>query len=376
MKLFIIDNETTAYGAIEYIRHYNIECCIVALNFSSANKIKNISDEKVIEIYNSDLFIVRERGFFNSLKLSRLYNKLNFFTRARRYFNKLICELEIDELFVSNDRSYGTGFLFPAIKAATNVNIPVSVVEFADFADEQRLYAVREKSGNNRSVSLITKLLFPQYILKNKNKPEIEMYNSFKLIYLMLHGCLNRNPKIVGSMKGVRVLVRNSATAKRLISNGCDKSRVIMIDDFFIDNKIVSSKDIDISFAFPQLFEHDLCSKREANEIHREICEVLSNISSVIKVLLHPKMNINEYQWIQEEYGLKIFEGSSYDAIQRSRVFISTYSSLTHDAIKHCCYPHIYDPLELNYDWLSMYESVSTSKNPEELTSFLLKLNL
>lgn len=315
---------------------------------------------------------------FSSVKLKyvfKIINEFKIFSRSSKYFNKLIFDLDVNELLVSNDRSYGDGFLFPAIKAAVNVNIPVSVVEYADFADEQRLYAVRERRGKRLKASLIARLLFPQYILKSNNKTEIEMYNSFKLIFLKLHGCLSINPKIVGGMKGVRVLVRNRATAKRLISNGCEKSHVVMIDNFFLNKDTIASlKDIDIAFALPQLYEHDLCSKEEAQNIHNDICEVLSNIPGKITILLHPKMNAFDYQWIQKENGLNIFKGSSYDAIQRSRVFISTYSSLTHDAVKHCEYAHIYDPLKLNYDWLSMYESVSTSKNPEELTSFLSKL--
>lgn len=377
---FIGDNATSANGALKYSKFRSAESFFISLSPESSDVF---SREPVDFIEKG---VVRHKP--NSYKRSSLVRYALFIRRVlyplvfinlSYYFRRFYRHNSIGEVVVGGDRSHANGYFMPALHAARSIGIKIVIVEYADFADEERLVAVRRAKKQFIRVTPLARILFPQYIVLCPGEGYILLYPVSLLLLWRVMGCLSSNPLVVGTSLGTLVVVRYQATLNRLIRGGVPKDNISVVPNFFYEENghpvsVKEAVSYDIAIALPQLYEHDLCSKKEANQYHKNIFSVLKDADLKSVVLLHPKMDRQKYHKFIAPFGLEVFNGSSYSAIKKSRCLVSTYSSLTHDAYEEGLICHVYDPMNFRYSMFSDYIDCTYSYSMEEFELFIKKL--
>jgi hypothetical protein len=373
-KCLVSDNATSANGAIAYASYFDAKYKYLSLS-KHASCVFAESDVDYVELgvsgFNSSVggrVGVRER----IVSVVPFFARLYAFYKRLRAAKALIKKSQISELLVSSDRSHANGYLMPLICAAIQLRMPVNVVEYADFADEERLAEVRVRRAESINTSLLAKLFFKKHILKSSSGEEVLMYPISLLAVWWVNGCLSKTPSVVGGVDGVGVLVRNERTYERLVEAGVKKANVVLIPNFYIQKSNTKKREgFDISIAVPQLFEHDLCSYEKALDIHKSVFRIFGGLNVKAVLLLHPKMNKTKYEQLARKYNANIYCGSSHEAVSNTRVFINTYSSLTHEAIESGAEVHIFDPIGLRYNMFKNYVDISYSEDISGLINYL-----
>ncbi|WP_415902803.1 hypothetical protein ACMXYR_02680 [Neptuniibacter sp. QD29_5] len=372
---YICDNETTANGAVVHASYDREDCTAIFVSLSES--VTSFLQSKGIDAYELGVNTSGING--NGKKINRrLSGLIKFifgilsFSRKKSLCCKMISEFKVKKLIVPSDRSHGNGFIMPFISAAKNESIPVCIIEYADFADEERLYQVRKLSLNRYKPDFLTRNFFPNWIIRSHSEKDIQLYPTYLLIIWKIFGCLSDDPKVVGMLHGVSVFVRNENTEQKLIEAGC--KHVVKIDNFFvseINNLVDMESDYDLAIGLPQLAEHGLCDSETARNIHINLLKALDDSNLSYLVLLHPKMNRKEYENLTNNYKGDVFDGSSHEGLLLADCFINTFSSLTHEAIQAGKNIHIFDPVDLGYTMFDAYRDITYSKNIKEFEDFL-----
>ena len=125
--------------------------------------------------------------------------------------------------------------------------------------------------------------------------------------------------------------------------------------------------------SLPPTFEHKILSWEEHWETVNIICQGLSEQDANVLVSLHPKMDMQNYQHLEQDYSLKIATQPLREVLAIADVFVASQGSSTLLWAILCNIPTIVcDWYGLNYKqdyWMGMMDVVRNVENFETTLS-------
>ncbi len=176
------------------------------------------------------------------------------------------------------------------------------------------------------------------------------------------------NPWIMGGGKSTFVLVEGEDIKRRYIEWGCNKDKIIVTGraahDYLFEGfkqkqnirdrlfkKYHFNQDVKlILVALPQYAEEGLLSwEKHLNEINF-IGSIYQQLNANCLISLHPRMERNNYLFLEKEYSLVIAEEPLSDILPAADIFTATYSSTVPWAVL-CQIPTVvFDFLDFGYE--------------------------
>ncbi|QYJ95153.1 polysialyltransferase family glycosyltransferase [Shewanella spartinae] len=272
---------------------------------------------------------------------------------------KIIEEQNIKACLISTDRSVG---IEASIMYLSKLNpIKIYVLSFAYSADYQSSIKLRGKS--------IYSYIYPR---ASSNKYHGKgcngklFFRPFEHLALNEIGVFPKNPWVLGMGHCDLMLVDSERERNRLISLGGEEEKYIVTGTVSHDclyEANVKRGDIKTELAkryslageaiaiiaLPQYYEHGLCDKEKHFYIINNLIKSVIGLGFEILISLHPKMNRNNYVYLEAEYGVVVLEQELSEVIVVADLFVSTYSSTIVWA-RMCNIPAvIFDFINLNY---------------------------
>jgi len=334
---------------------------IANFNFHVINDLSRVADVKK----NINKFKDFVKKFLRPENISILrivVNKINssiFFTNAlfrqekeylldleKKYIilSKLVADNKIDVLLLNGDRHLGYEPIF--LKIAKVNKIPSIVPYLVDFADKNRLLASVSMIKINKNTLFVSR-----YIIKSQENLTYKIEeNSYYYPHpianaLKKFGVLTSNPYVMGCGK-VDILCLNNNYYKNLyIKNGVINKKIRVLGDISYDrlytrlaNKkkikevIIKKYDLDnqkkiIVIGLPQLGEHNLLPWDQHWEEINFLVNSACNLKQNILISLHPKMDKNNYEFLESKFCCKILEEKLVNVLPIADLFVASYSS-------------------------------------------------
>lgn len=407
MKVVFVINSLTHYHILsDYIKFLGgiqkYELSSILVNKELASKEAYLEQySKVIKLFemNSD---IKNKGNYDSEVKKKSGSKPIFFywlyfiylfwkhIKLQNKCNAIINSIQPDIAVISSDRYTSFDLFFAKICNKKKIKVVVLGIDYF-YVESFESYL---RSNSKRKITTIwqkvTAKFFPKQIFKVNN--EKCLYYPAHLIWnLFLMNSLPKMPYLTGSRFVDQIHVDCELTKKKYLEFGIDENKIKvngLLEHDLIFSAFQNKKTIKDSFhldilkktivlAVPQGYEHHLISK----ELHFEIIE--SIIKAILKypvnlvLSLHPKMDINNYLFLEEKYQLQISRKSLRDFIVISDLFISTYSStvLWSSLLKIPCL--IFDLYNLNYDCYRELKNVKCTIGLKDFEQNLeIKFNL
>ena len=280
----------------------------------------------------TNTFKKKEREFSNYLRnnyqnISRLINKYN-----------------IHVILLSGDRHLGLEPVF--LKISKALNIPSIIIYLAYYAGEEQIFF-----NNYATQKIKPNLLTSKYIV---NSQRTLTYKVARHSYYYPHyignslnnfGVLTKNPYVMGSGSSDILCIDNHYNKNLYVRAGVEEKKIHIVGDGNYDllYKQHSQRDVIrqnifkkyhldndkkiIIIGLPQLGEHgELPWDRHWQEIHFLI-KSLHSLDQNILISLHPKMNINNYKYLEKKFDCKILNERLIDSLPSADLYIATYSS-------------------------------------------------
>lgn len=402
MKIVFVINSLTHYHIffdyikkLNEIKKYDIYSVLVKPELDSkVNNLKSFSN--IIKIFesketsqdnNKDAKIghsKKKRFYFYFFYFFYLFWKhFKLLKKSRDIFNSI----QPDFAFISSER-YTTFDLFFA-KTCNKNKVKVAVLGIDYFYVET--FEGYLKSDKNRKIHTssqkITSLFFPKQTFTVNN--EKCLYYPPHLIWnLFFMNSLPSLPYLTGSRFVDQIHVDSEFTKKKYIDFGFNPKLIRVVgllehDLIYhsLNNKEKIRQDFNLDsnkktvvFAVPQGFEHNLVSKEEHFEIINKLVDKILQYPVNLVLSLHPKMDLNNYLFLEEKYSLKISRISLREFIAIADLFVATYSStvLWSAILNTPCL--IFDMYELNYNSYGELQNVVRTKGFAEYEENLDKL--
>ncbi len=297
----------------------------------------------------------------------------------------LVKEFNIDIFLIEGDRHLGFEPVF--LKIAKNLKIPTIIPYMVYFAEEEGLI----KTKNTVSA----KCLFSSKYIKESEENFMHHRRINKYFYphvisnaLNRLGVLSQNPWFMGGGDSGILCLANEQLKNHYIKNGIDKKKIKIIGDISYDKlykifknrdyiknelekKYYLDKDKNVIIALPQLGEHNILSwDRHWKEINF-LMEKLDNLNQNILVSLHPKMDREKYQFLENKYNCRILDEKLMDVLPISDVFVATFSSTVIWSILCGIKTVVVDFYNLNYQMYDFLESIKKVDKKDNLKDVL-----
>ena len=291
--------------------------------------------------------------------------------RLKDWVVEVVERHNIEKVLIQSDRSLG---LESAVLYAAKIkNIKVDLLSFAYSSDFKSAYKLRETKIYRFCKNLPSNVLYCDETLGKR-----AYYKRFQALALSELGVLSSNPWVLGGGATNKMYLDSERELHRLISLGGVREKYQVTgtcsqDDLY--NAIFSS-DIKtgkktIVVALPQYYEHGLCSKEKHDEAIDGMMQVLKSYEYNVLISLHPKMNINDYRYIEHDFGFVLAEKPISDLIPLADLFLATYSSTVSLALLANKVVIICDHVDLNYtDFYSEF-GLTVVKNNIDLNAQL-----
>lgn len=355
------------------------------------HKIKNKFIQKIHKKFLQILDIYIILGYPVSNSIFKWFNE--FYQHVDKYYNELV-RIFSDSLPISvvipDDRSVASGLLPALLKICNELKIN-TVIPPISYAGDMR--SLKASEYRKKYCRVKHKKLFEKYSgnLVRVDKNYISFYPTIITEILYRINALPKNPWVLGGGLSSKVLAEGEAARLRLVENGCDPAKIIVVghsshDALFLKkekkssirtclkNKYKLSKDNLIILSLPQLGEHNILGWNEHwKEIHF-LCDIFSKSQADTLISLHPKMDIKEYSFITEKYNIPILGEALQDVLPAADIFAATFSSTVEWAVL-CNIPTIvFDFYSLGYNMYDNYNGVVIINNRSKLLSTINRI--
>lgn len=202
-------------------------------------------------------------------------------------------------------------------------------------------------------------------------------------------GALSNYPWCLGNGLSDVVCVDSEATAQRYQTDRVPREKIRIIGDVVYDKiadafhhryeiktALVKKYGFDerrklIVLALPQLAEQGVMEWEPHWKEIRFLVEAVSSAAQNLLISLHPRMNPNNYAFIEKEYPCRIAQERLSDFISAPDIFMANYSSTVIWAVLCGIKTIVADFYGLNYSFFDHLKSVSIIRDRERLHSTL-----
>lgn len=311
------------------------------------NSKRNAQDSSFkSKLINSIYRIITSTSIYYLFREYRIYRRLiNCQLISKTLIKKIRTEIVISISDRSNDYVEGS-----VLSAAKSLGIPVVLPYVAQF-DINAALKYRKRSdgktlpGLNCKDSLSLYKIYSRIRLKKQIYDDVFFQEPFILNAARRAGILSSYSWWIGNGLSDFVCVDSYRTKKKYYSNSVPKEKIIIIGQVQLDSVFLSSnKRIEIRemlnkkyslnekndlliLSLPQYAEQGYMS---SNEHWKKVNEIVKNITEVDKNLLlsiHPRCNINDYKYLENDFCCKIMSESLSDVIGASNLFLASNSS-------------------------------------------------
>lgn len=359
------------------------------INESSANSKKNILGSYYKHIKT---FIYR----FGSLTIGFLWPLARYlyirqlkrdFKIAKFFFEKY----EPKALVLPDDRTIQ---LLPFIKTAKDRGVPTIVVPVS-FSNQTGV-SLRRINKKEYQIQGVTSPVANK-ILAKRNPLQIHEFKGVKILFfqgvtgLALESCgmLPTNPWVLGGGDTDYLLVDGYDAEKQAISLGVPEGKItvsghISHDDLYSRNENRSGLSLEllqkyhfnedkklIICAVPHLAEHGMISWSK----HWKDVEIL--VGTLVKtghntlLSLHPKSDINKYEYLEEKFNCRIAKEKLDEIIVASWLFVAGYSSTIRWAVLCGIPAMVVDFNAMGYDLFDHWDGVIKVNSYQEFSAAL-----
>jgi len=358
--------------------------------------LKKIFDPNIISKKNKPISINKKNSIFNFLIKKLSVNLINQQLRntsifqvlqEKKYYSYLKAkyffileafnENKVDVVFVTGDRHLHEE---PAIlKAAKDSGALIILPYLVNYADHERI--IKGRSENLVSINSFYSWYTKNKKLSNNSYKNYNFYPFYALNALNKFGTLSVNPWVMGSGLSDLLCLNSSQTFKYYEDFGVQKKKLNLVGDISYDDihkKYINQNKITefvfkkynlnpnrklIMISLPQLAEHQIMSWDD------HWCEIDFLISSLVKtknnilISLHPKMNPDDYKFLEKKFNCSIISERLKDVLPASDIFLATYSSTIVWAILCGIKTIIFDFYDLKYAFYDYLQSITFVDN-------------
>jgi hypothetical protein len=324
---------------------HEVEVWHVAEKGDSFGQVLDVGDIKVASLHNNpvagtspaDDSRVRRvaRGWVGNIPLLARIKEYIYTTRKcsrevailkfqYKQIRELVSAVKPEVAIMCGDRhlSYEPAF----IRVCSELSIPIKIppVSIASMPDQIVRGRVERGFGAFVSSQIPWQYLDTKQYRINTCGSYVSFYELWRLEALRKCGMLSDNPWVIGGSGKVTIFVPGSLVASKLESAGLKRSVMVITGDPDLDYVMASiSKRRDgkiqllknhkfrqdrlfLGVSLPQYLEHKLLDSASHWRDIELLCKMLSNTGQNILVSLHPKMNYEEYQFLERKYNLTI----------------------------------------------------------------------
>ncbi len=354
------------------VKLYSIDQINTKINTKLVNEISNSNNNYVLK----NIYIY---------KIYYIYKNLLYLKQLEKKVNDKFDQCRPDAIMLNGDRSPGIEQV--CLKLSVKKRIPnfIPYLTYTGDVGPAKLRFKKKEFQNKSSIFYwLTKLLLPKQYFLYKNK-FISFYLPEEILLYFFYGTLTTNPWYIGAGMANFVCLDNINNYNRFIRNGIAKSKIKLLGDVNLHNIYHSYKKRDslkniiskkyrlsdgkknIIVALPQLKEHKLLSNEHHWDEIKFLINTLKKIDANILISLHPRMKLQEYQFIERNKNFTIIQERLSDFMPMADLFICTYSATLIWAVLCGINSIILDFYEFDYDVYDFLNTPIIVKNKKAL---------
>jgi hypothetical protein len=339
--IFVVDSPSHA-------REYTSLCDFSKIIFHDRIRYNRRFSEVVIrKIFGNRFYRILQNTTI--AEIYNIFSMLTYYLWVLLRVHIVFVRLGPEIILANSDRSTGIEPIF--LKIARKRKIRIIIPFYVNYTDmngcvktrvNRPLCTVSEKSP------IITRYFakryrFPQVLEVNKKK--ILFFEPSKLFFHDRFGTLSSNPWYMGNGLSDVLCIASRMACEEYQAAGVCKRKMRIIGDVIYDRLRINyirrtdirreaiekydlSKDSRIIvIALPQLAQHGFLP---AEEHWREIGYLVretTNVCSNVLLSLHPRMNYQDYEFLEKDYNCRILAERLYTMLPVADLFIATYSS-------------------------------------------------
>lgn len=375
----------------EYLQKNGLNIIFLFNNMNDEVYNKLIDKKFKVFLKNKELKnieLTKQKPNFKILRLLKnfKYNR-DMSKKMWNFYSELLVYKKVSTVIVYTDRSLGIGQIL--LKIAKKKKLPILRLQITRTIRNRLLHTrLNNKECNNQFINKIIKLFYKNDIIL-VNEKLISFYSYKDILMYFLFYPLPKYPWNNGDSSCDYNLMISKQHILDEINEGsfCKNSKIVgqfshndlfksyqnrhkikreLIFKYF--DKNYNNEEI-VVFAMPQFFEHQVMKKNESLDEIYYILDSLSKFNDkLILCSLHPKMNYNDYSFINDKYlNIKIVKHERLSRILPiGDFFIGAFESTVSWALISEIVPIFLDYYGLGFD-LSKYSSVQNLKNKSYL---------
>jgi hypothetical protein len=357
-------------------------------------EVKNKELKKKIIIKNKKWQIFKNRVIYK-LSLYHIYKYIKYKKQLKKDYliaKKLFKEYKPNLIIAEGDRALR---IAPTLlKVAKEKKIKI-VIPYLTYSGTSFLL---RKDCNNFKLNFFSNI-FSQYIFRkfkdqalSYNNQKYYFYEAYRLLALKKLGMLSDYPWSIGNGLSDIVCVDNKHTYMRYIKMRVKKEKLVIVGDVSYDalykiykdrieikNKIIKKYKLNytkkiIILALPQLAEH----KRLDWDTHwieiKYLVNVLSTIGINILISLHPRMNRENYDFINKISNCTLLDERLFDVLPIADLFVAGFSSTIIWAVLCGINNIVINFYGLNFDIYDFLKSIKIINKKENFKKNIIDL--
>lgn len=335
-----------------------------------------------------DLFELLAEATLSRIQSRRMERRLR---RQIQRLTPIIKKVRPVSIVTPGDRHLGWE---PAVLAVARfLGVPVVIPPISQPALPENLSLIRKRRVDR--ASKFVRRRWPEHVWFNRHSNRFVSYYRPSVVRALHNvGVLSANPKGIGGGMASSVLVDGNWTVKRLTTWGVPKDKLVVTGKLEHDllyqrhqnretyknqvgerYQLAQNSPIVIA-ALPQLGEHHILPWDQHWLVQHEICRTLSKYFDNVLLSLHPKMEPDQYRFLEEKYGVILLRDRLDEVLPAADVFVVGQGSSTALWSILCEIPTVVcDWYGLDLRAFESFESLKLIKSVEDFRAIIDRLS-